>query len=112
EPDAGARPDDGRAIDRDRPAIRCKQSGDDAQQRRLAAPVRPDEGDDLPRLDAEVDAAEGLEALAAGNGKGHGDVPKLDPGGHAATPASVPWNRGSTGAMAGYSPTYASKTRS
>ena len=72
------------------------------------------EPNDLTRLHGEVHATEGDDPLVASSTRSgrerHRDVPYADPPGchvvrHAATPRR-------TGARAGYSPTYASKTRS
>ena len=53
EPDPRVRRRDRSSVERDRAAIRREQAGGDPQERRLAAAVRPDEGDDLAALDVE-----------------------------------------------------------
>ena len=50
----------GRAVDRDAAAARRVQPRDQPQQRRLAATAAADDGDELPRLDRQVDAAQHL----------------------------------------------------
>ena len=46
------------AVDHDVPARRLDQVADDPEERRLAAAGRPDQGDELPGADLEVDALE------------------------------------------------------
>src|SRR4029079_2380912 len=48
----------GLAVDGDPAAGRLDQVADDAQERRLAAPGRPDQRDELALLDLEVDVLE------------------------------------------------------
>ena len=60
------------AADADLAARRRRQAGGQAQQRRLAAPARPDEGDELVLGDGEVDAGDrvdGAERLARRRGR-------------------------------------------
>ena len=66
------------AADADRPLVDGLQPGGDAQQRRLPAPARPDQGDELVVGDGEIDAVDGGDAavrLAHGaqleDGRGH-----------------------------------------
>src|SRR5688500_18656712 len=52
--------------DRDRAGVGCIEATDQAQDRGLAAPRRPDDGDRLPVVDPEVEALEdanGAEGL-------------------------------------------------
>ena len=44
---------------------RVVQSGDDAEQRRLARPRRADDGDELAMLDAQADALEDINAITS-----------------------------------------------
>ncbi len=66
-PEAGARPPVGRqrfdrlAVEHD-PARRRDESRDAVDGRRLACPVRPDDADELPAFDAEVEVVDGAHA--------------------------------------------------
>jgi hypothetical protein len=122
EPDSGIRAVDGAPIEGRLAALGGQQPGDDAQERRLAAPVRSDQGDQLTGFDHEVDAIERDQPLAPVGRERHGDVTELDPSRlpgrrlpHAA-PTGLAGAASSrpriTGEIAGCSPTYASKTRS
>ena len=51
------------AVDLDRPRRRLLEAGDAVQERRLAAPRRPDDGEELLGRDVEVDAGEDLDRL-------------------------------------------------
>ena len=62
--DARVGPVDRRVVELGRAAAGCEQAGDDAQERRLAAAVRADQGDDAAARDGEVDAVEDREAPA------------------------------------------------
>ena len=52
------------AVDQDRPGGDVLEAGDHPQQRRLAAPGRPHEDDELPVGDLEADVVDGQEAVA------------------------------------------------
>ena len=52
------------AVERTAPRVRREQPGDDAQERRLAAAVRPDERDDLAARDVEVEPVEDRQPAA------------------------------------------------
>jgi hypothetical protein len=76
-----ARPGDKLAVELDRAAVRLRQSGDNAQQRRLSATARPEQGDDLTGRRAKIDVLKNLQfgrhKLAAPAGHG-GAVRLLD----------------------------------
>jgi len=57
------------AVEEDLAAIGKKQTRDDTQDRALPAAVRPDERDDLPGLDGEVDILDRDRSASAGSGK-------------------------------------------
>jgi hypothetical protein len=84
-----------RAIDR--PAIDgrpcrdpAQQPGDDAQERRLAAAVRPDQGDDLPGSIARSTPSSAVSRSPRARRKRDGDVPQLDAAGRPARHAASP----------------------
>ena len=52
------------AVDRVAPGGHVLEAGDHPQQRRLAAPGRPDEHDELPVGDLEADVVDGQEVVA------------------------------------------------
>src|SRR5262249_15864642 len=53
------------AVDQHFPAVGRQQPVEAAQQGRLAAPARPDDGDDLPVADREIDVAKNFERAVA-----------------------------------------------
>ena len=58
-------PGDRAAGDLGGPGRRAQERGQDAQGRRLAGAVGPDEAEDLARLDRQVDAGDGERAVVA-----------------------------------------------
>jgi hypothetical protein len=52
------------AVDGDRAGAGIDDAADDVDQRRLAGPVGPEQGEDLAAANVQVDALEGLEAGA------------------------------------------------
>ena len=64
QPDRGSGPVIGAPSSAPSPPVGREQAGDDAQERRLAAAVRADEGDDPAARDVEIDARRGPAAGA------------------------------------------------
>ena len=61
--DAGA--EDGAALDRDLAGVGALEARDEAEQRRLPAAARAEQGDELPALDAELAVEHGLDVAEA-----------------------------------------------
>jgi len=77
---------DGLALERDAALGRRGQSGDDLEQRRLAATRRPDDGEELAASELEIERAERVQRLRrACRRKRLADVVKRDLGRHAAS---------------------------
>ena len=68
QPDPRVRARDRVAVERDRAAVRLEQPGDHPQERRLAAAVGPDQGDDArpPATSASMPSSAGEPAAVAG----------------------------------------------
>jgi hypothetical protein len=83
-------------------ALGGEEPGGDPQERRLAAAVRPDQRDDLARLDGETEAVEGHGPLttAAHARERDPEVVGDEPAGRGHPPASV--RSRTIGAMAGW----------
>jgi hypothetical protein len=47
-----------KAVDNHLPMLRLQNAADDAEQRRFADPIRPDDDNHLPRLDSKIDVLE------------------------------------------------------
>ena len=82
QPDPWIGAGDRGAVEADLPAGRFEQSGDDAQERGLAAAVWPDQGNDATARDRQVDAVERLMGLARAGPEGEGDVMQVDGAAH------------------------------
>src|SRR5580700_659345 len=57
---------DSRAVEQDRAAARTHNAGDGAVERRLADAVRAENGDDLARVDFQIDAAQYVRVAIPG----------------------------------------------
>ena len=62
---------DGDAVEQDRAAARAHNAGNGAVERRLADAVRTEHGDDLARLDSQIDAAQHVSVAVAGAERAH-----------------------------------------
>ncbi len=106
EADARVGAADRLAVERDRPRPGPQQTGDDAQEGRLAAPVGPDERDDPATRHVQVEAVEdpqrgGVVIARRERQVDAGDVDRAATGrGHAGLPA-IDRSSSSSGAMTG-----------
>src|SRR5262249_2364911 len=72
------------------------ERGDDADERRLAGAVGPEQREEIPLLDVEVDALQGLDAVPVGLGESadgegvHGGRIRPPQGPDRAGPATMP----------------------